>query len=171
MSEVLSPAALDTVTTMAFGRKVLMIGSDFGQDVLTLAQAAQVLIVMPLPRGDEITEHITKTAYLKHALEERRLAGHVLFHSVPWDQATGTYLVDQFDLVVVNPHAIDEDDPAQLINHVVQFAETIIVIEAPGRQLWDTVTDAVRDQGMICSGDGAIIVARPMPTEPVVRQD
>lgn len=171
MSEVLSPAALDTVTTMAFGRKVLMIGTDYGQDVLSLAQAAQVLVVMSLPRGEDVTEDITRTALLKHKLEERSMTGHVLFCSVPWDQATAVYLVDQFDLAVVNPHALGEDAPGELINHVVQFAESIIVIEAPGRQLWDTVTDAVRDQGMICSGDGAIIVARPMPTEPAVRRD
>lgn len=171
MSEVLSPAALDTVTTMAFGRKVLMIGTDYGQDVLSLAQAAQVLVVMSLPRGEEITEDITRTALLKHKLDERHLTGHVLFCSVPWDQATAVFVVDQFDLAVVNPHALGEDAPGELINHVVQFAESLVVIEAPGRNYWDIVTDAVRDQGMICSGDGSIIVARPMPTEPAVRRD
>lgn len=171
MTETLPAATLDTVATMAFGRKVLMVGTEYGQDVLTLALSAQILVVMSLPRTDEITEDITRTATLKAALEERQLTGHVLFHSVPWDRATEGYLVDQFDLAVVNPHALGEDAPGELVNHVAQFAESIIVREAPGRNYWDIVTGAVHGQGMTCTSDGSIIIARPAPTEPIVRQD
>lgn len=171
MTDTLSAAALDTVTTMAFGRKVLMVGTNYGQDVLALAQAAQVVAAFTLPRGENIAEEISKTSHLRQALIERRLAGNIVLHSVPWDQGLEMYLVDEFDLAVVNPGALGEDHPGELISHVIQFTESLIVIEPSGGTLWEETTTAVADWGMICSGDGAIIVARPMPTEPAVRRD
>lgn len=171
MSDVLSTAATDTITTMAFGRKVLMIGTEYGQDILALANSAQVLVAMTLPRGDGLMEAIPRTTRLHQALAERRLGTHVLLHAVPWDQALAVYLVDQYDLAVINPHALGEDAPGELIATAAQYAESIIVIETPGRNLWDVVTAAVAGSGMLCSGDGSIIVARPMPVEPTVRRD
>lgn len=171
MSEVLSPAALDTVTTMAFGRKVLMIGTNFGQDMLSLAGSAQVLCAFTLPREGDFAEAVGKTAHLREQLHTRRLGSHVLLYSVPWDQGLSVHLVDDFDLAVINPGALGEDDPGELIRHVVQFADTLIVIEPSGNTWWEQVTLAVNGMGMLCSGDGQIIVARPVPTQPVVRQD
>lgn len=171
MSDTMPLASRDTITTMAFGRKVLMLGTDFGQDVLSLAGAAHTLVLFSVPDSEAASEYVVHTGTLGEHLRERGKHTNVVLHTAGWREILPGYLGGQFDMVVLNPGALGEDDAAQLVNLACQFADTVVVIEPSGRTLWDEVTAVTGPNGLTCSGDGAIIVARPVPTEPVVRQD
>lgn len=171
MTEILPAASQDTVTTLAFGRKVLMIGTGYGQDFLALANSAQILAAFTLPAGGNAMQDIGRTAALAQQLAARGQATHVLLHSVDWREGLGTYLVDQFDLAVLNPHALGEDDPRELIAAALQYAGSLVVVEPPGANLWDVVTGIAREHSLMCTADGSVIVARPMPTEPKITRE
>jgi hypothetical protein len=168
MGLVLPMPSWDTINVLSFNRKVLMIGVDGPDEVISLAQTAHMLLVVPDSGSGEAETQWAICRNIDDHLHGARLDRRVIVWDAAWRQAVHDMRYTRFDLAVLTPGAIAGATPGEIITAGMAAAETVVVIQPPGCDLWESATDAARGRGKQCTSDGSIIVAAPRGAEPAV---
>jgi hypothetical protein len=172
MTPLLLPmTSWDTLTALAFNRKVLMVGVADGQDVMTLAQTAAITAVYASVDSADLGRQLSVIDRIDGLAIERGLSGKILLHDVTALLGITQYHPGAFDLVVFNPAAAGSEDAAADLEQLAGYGRDLVVIDGPDLPLWDQVTSVTAPRGLQAVGYGQIIVARPLPAAPTVRRD
>jgi hypothetical protein len=172
MTPLLMPMTTwDTVNTLCFDRKVLLVGVADGNDVIALAQAGLVVAVYIDVAGPDVAVNLTKINMVKEMLASRGLASRVLVHAVPAMLGITQYATDQFDVAVYNPGICADPEPHLTVAQLAQYAPKVIVVGERIPELWDVACSALVPGQYTASSDGnAIFITTGIP-EPIVRND
>lgn len=171
MTLILPVTSWDTLATVCFNRKVLIVGIDDSAPVITLAQVATITAVYARTSTADLGRHLSVIERTASFVADAGLAGRVLLHNVVAPLGITQYRPGTFDVAVFDPRAAGSDDPEVDLAMIAEYARDLAVVGDVSQELWDQVTQVTRDRGLIATGHDGLIVARPMPTEPVVRRD
>jgi hypothetical protein len=161
----------DTINTLCFDRKVLLVGVADGNDVVALAQAGLVVVVYLDISGIDIGVSLSKLATVKDMLAARGLASRVVLHQVPAMLGITQYAEGQFDVVVYNPGVCADPEPHLTVAQLSLCAPKVIVVGEKIPELWDVAASALRPGTYTASSDGSAIFITMGKPEPIVRQD
>ena len=161
----------DTVNTLCFDRKVLLVGVADGNDVVALAQAAMVVAVYVEVTLSDFQAGAAKVADVKSMLESRSLRSRVLLHQVPSLLGITQYCEKQFDVAVYNPSACLDPEPGLTAAQIANYAHKLVVVGERIPELWDVVCAALPQGEFTASSDGSAIFVTLGAPEPIERTD
>lgn len=161
----------DTINTLCFNRKVLLVGVADGNDVVALAQTAMIVAVYVSVGGPDLGIDMAKIVELHHTLTTRDLGPRVLLHSVPSLLGITQYHIEQFDVAVYNPGACRDPDPAGTAAQLAVYAKRLIVVGDAIGELWDVILPALPQGGYTASSDGNSIFVTLGAPESIMRTD
>lgn len=161
----------DTINTLCFNRKVLLVGVADGNDVVALAQTAMICAVYAEVDNGDIGVLCTKVREVQELVAARELGSRVLLHSVPSLLGITQYALDQFDVVVYNPGACRDPDPAGTAAMIANYTKRLIVVGDAIGDLWDVILPALPQGKYTASSDGNGIFVTLAAPEPIVRMD
>lgn len=161
----------DTLATVCFDRKVLMIGIDGGRDVLNVAQTSLIVAAYAGVATADLGKHLSIIDKVDGMLLDSGLTRRVLLHDVVALLGITQYHPGAFDVAVFNPRAAGSEDVGADLEMIANYARDLVVIDEPGLSLWDEVTAVTAARHLVASSDGQLIVARPASAEPIVRRD
>ena len=172
MLPLLMPAhTWDTVNTLCFDRKVLLVGIADGNDVIALAQSALIVAVYPSVTASNLGADLTKIADTQAMLARRGLHRRVLMHAVPSILGITQYQAGQFDVAIYNPGTGGDPEPGATAAQIANYADKLIVVGENIPEMWNAVVDTLPAGSFTASSDGhAIFVTMGAPV-PTVRQD
>lgn len=168
---LLPPATWDTVTTLAFDRKVLVVGPADGNDVVSLARTALVVCVYMSSATADIGRQLHRTQELDQMLTDKKLGHRVILHAVPAILGITQYHTGQFDLVLFNPEAAGDDDPGGTIAQLAEYAKRLVIAGSDLHHLWYETTSHLPENGYSASCDGSAIFVSMGTPEPIERRD
>lgn len=161
----------DTINTLVFNRKVLMVGVADGADAIALAQTAMVLAIYVDTDGLDVSLHMHKVQDVATLLVQHELNSRVLLHSVCALLGITQYAEGQFDVVVYNPSACRDNDPGHTAAMLANYAKRIVVVGDAIPDLWDVITHALPPGQYTASSDHSAIFVTMGAPEPIVRTD
>lgn len=156
----------DTINTMCFNRKALVVGVGDGSEVISVAQSAAITAVYVSSDSAGLGRQLSTVAMLDDLLTTAHLTSRVLLHGVCALLGITQYHTGQFDVVIYNPDTAGSDQIEGDLVMLANAAASLVVIDDPNDSRWDTVTAALAGTDRQCMGDGAIIWATPMPAAP-----
>lgn len=167
MQPVLLPmASWDTINTLCFNRKVLIVGVGDGNEVISVAQSAAITAVYVSADSADLGRQLSTVAMLDDLLTSAHLTSRVLLHAVCAMLGITQYHTGQFDVVIYNPDVAGGDGIEEMVAQLANYGASLVVIDDPADTRWGTVVAAVAGTNRQCMGDGAIIWATPMPAAP-----
>jgi hypothetical protein len=150
----------DTLATLAFNRKVLMVGADGKLNPITLAQVARIVVVIADTGSGVYDTEAEHRAAIARQLRETGQDGQVIFHILPLEEAAGTFEEKQFDLAVINPAAAGFANIEGPVAECDRLAKTVVVLDDGTPDLYERVCIPLRSRPGVVTRDNALIIAR-----------
>ncbi|HEX3513848.1 MAG TPA: hypothetical protein VHT26_07605 [Trebonia sp.] len=171
MTLTLPVTSWDTLATICFNRKVLMVGVEGASEVITIAQVATITAVYAGVNPADLGRDMSVIEHVASCVDDAHLAGRVLLHNVIAPLGITQYRPGTFDVAIFNPAAARSDTVGEDLEMIANYARDLAVICALDQPLWEEITAVTQPRGLMATGYDCLVVARPMPTEPIVRQD
>lgn len=163
--------AWDTISTLCFNRKVLYVGVNDGYDVLSVAQVARIVLACPVTDGADRGRELALAQTVIASAQAGGLESSTLVACEPYTAVAAMYASGGFDVAVVNLQVLDSDNLDKELEAIAATARYLIVIEPAASDVWDLVEAATLGAGMRLVRADGLIVASPVPTAPIVRND
>ena len=159
-----------TISHLAAGRKVLMVGYCDGRDVASVARDSRTTVVVGDSEDDAAETRIDHQLAAARYAKLAGVADRVVVHQEDYIDALGAYRGAQFDLAVVNPWALGWVLLDAYMRLVARAAGDVVLIERERSDSWNAMIRLFPRDEYSNTKSGRLIVAKRrelVPAAPV----